>query len=326
MNNSVLVTGAGGFIGSAVMRRLVTGIREGTLHYSDGSRVEHAIALVRQSTALDRLRELTDSLHWSVERADISDPVAFGNMLDRIRPRAIMHLALAAGVFTGAEEPQMQRLSEIPLETMFRYLAQQPGSRLIHTGSAWVLASGLALAEDAKLDPQSVYARIKLHLDRLLPALQSRFDVDWINLRLFNVYGKYESRQRLLPYLVSTLPRGKKARLSHGNQIRDFNNVEDIAEAYILALRADRSACGQIYHIGAGVGLSTREFAEIVAEVTGNAGQIEYGTADQPDQSLAELVANPALARQRLGWSPPGRPEERIKQAARWWLEFNARS
>ncbi len=326
MNNPVLVTGAGGFIGSAVIRRLVTGIRAGTLRFPDGSPVEHAVALVRKSTSLERLQELSGSAHWSVDYTDISDPLAFGKLLDRVRPRIIMHLALEAGVFTGVEETEMERLSEIQLETMFCYLAQVPGSRLIHTGSAWVLASGLALTEDAKVDPQSVYARIKFHSDRLLPALHSRFDVDWINLRIFNVYGKYESKKRLLPYLVSTLPHGKKARLSHGNQIRDFNNVEDIAEAYVLALQVDRSACGRIYHIGTGIGLSTREFAETVAEVTGNGGLIEYGSADQPDQSLAELVADPALARQKLGWSPPERPQDRIKDAARWWLEFNARS
>lgn len=326
MENTILVTGAGGFIGSAVTRRLVKGIEDGSLSFADGSHVKHVIALVRHSTSLERLQELPVSSYWSVKRADMTDQHEFPELLNRVRPRVIMHLALDPAVFTDITESEMIRVNIRPLEMMFEYLSGIRGSRFIHTGSAWVLDSGLDLAEDAVINPRTPYARAKLRIDELLPVLQCRYGVDWINLRVFNVYGKYESRKRLLPYLISTLPLGKKARLTHGNQVRDFNDVDDVAEAYVLTLQADNSACNQIYHIGTGCGLSIREFAEIIAGVTGNVDLIEYGKAESQDQDLAELVANPALAKKKLGWSPPQRPDERIKRAARWWLEFNARS
>ncbi len=233
-----------------------------------------------------------------------------------------MHLALEPVVFTDLAEEEMHRINIAPLESMFKYLSSVPNSRLIHTGSAWVLASGIDLAEDAEVYPQSPYAKAKTELDNLLPELQSRYGVEWINLRIFNVYGKYESDQRLMPYLVSTLANGKKAELSHGHQLRDFNDVDDVSEAYALALRADRSACGQIYHIGTGHGLTIREFSEIVAEVTGNAELINFGSTESPDQHLTELVANPALAQKKLGWAPPKKSNEKIKQAAKWWMKY----
>lgn len=326
MAQTILVTGATGFLGSAVMRRLVKGVDEETLFFSDGTRVERVIALNRHSTSLERLEELTGLPHWSVERADIADPHGFRTALAETQPRVIMHLALDPVVYTDISESEIQRLNEIPLESMFEYLSSNPNARLINTGSAWVLGSGHGLAEYAAIEPQSPYARAKYRIDKLLPVLQSRYGVDWINLRIFNVYGRYESRSRLLPYLVSTLPFGKPARLSHGNQVRDFNDVDDIAEAYVLALQADSSACCQTYHIGTGHGLTTRGFAGTVARVTGHADLIEFGAIDSPDQQIDKLVANPALAQEKLGWTPPSRPEERIKQAALWWLKMITRS
>ncbi len=326
MENSVLVTGAGGFIGSGVVRRLLKGVEDGTLMFADGSHVKHVVALVRQSTSLERLQELVVSSKWSVEFADITDQIELQVVLEKTRPKVIMHLALESAVFSDMTELETQKHNEAPLETMFEYLSGISESRLIHTGSAWVLGSGINLAEDAPVNIQSAYARTKLRTDDLLPVLKKKTGVDWINLRIFNVYGKYESQTRLLPYLVSHLPQGKVAKLSHGNQIRDFNNVDDVAESYVLAMLADRNACGQIYHIGTGVGFTTKEFATIVAEVTGNAELIDYGSIKSPDQDLPELVANPSLARMKLGWLPPERPQERIKEAARWWLEYYARS
>jgi dolichol-phosphate mannosyltransferase len=288
--------------------------------------VEHVIALVRYSTSLERLQELTTSPLWSVERADIVDQAVFQSVLEKVHPKVIMHLALEPAVFSDMTELETQKHNDAPLETMFECLSGTKESRLIHTGSAWVLGSGVNLAEDAAVDLHSAYARTKWRIDGLLPVLHKKMGVDWINLRIFNVYGKYEAETRLLPYLVSHLQQGKIANLSHGNQVRDFNNVDDVAEAYALALRAKKSTCGQIYHIGTGVGLTVKEFASIVAEVTGNDELIEYGSTKSPDQQLTELTANPALAQKKLGWSPPSRPDERIKQAARWWLEYNVRS
>jgi dolichol-phosphate mannosyltransferase len=171
----------------------------------------------------------------------------------------------------GAER---YRVNIAPLETLFEGLVGVPGSRLIHTSSAWVLGAGDGLDESARLDPRSAHAENKAQVDRLLPILHEKTGVPWINLRLFNIFGKYEHPSRLLPYLVSRFTQGRVAKLSHGDQVRDFNDVEDIARAYLLALQADESACGTVYHIGSGRGTSVRDFAMKVADVTGNSGVV----------------------------------------------------
>jgi nucleoside-diphosphate-sugar epimerase len=308
--STVLVTGAGGFVGSAVVRRLV---RAGTELW-DGSPVDRVVALLRSEGLPSRLEVLTGDDPWTVERADLHDAGALGKVLRRVRPRAVVNTALDAAVHSG------KIVGHRPLETLFAELAGYECERVVHAGSAWVLAPGVRLAEAAVVDPRSPYARHKAEEDELLPRLGERSAVGWINLRLFNIFGRYEMHSRLLPYLVSRLSHGEPADVSHGDQVRDFNDVDDIAEAFALALRAPESACGALYHIGSGRATTVREFALAVAEVVGDPKLIRFGAGRTPDQDLPSLVGEPARARRVLGWQPDSSLEERLRAAAEWWL------
>ncbi len=151
--------------------------------------------------------------------------------------------------------------------------------------------------------------------------MHTKTGVNWINLRLFYIFGKYEGGSRLLPYLVRRLSQGNVANLSHGHQVRDFNDVDVIGQAYRLALEADESACGKVYHIGSGRGITVRRFAMAVAGVTGNASLIRFGTGQTPDQDLSCVLADPTRAQRILHWSPPSDVEAQIRKVAKWWLE-----
>ena len=324
MKDSVLVTGAGGFVGSAVVRLLVGSLDRAPPRFSDGSPMRRVIAVLRSGGSRERLEVLRRSAMWSIAEADVTDRSALRSLLKATRPRAIFHAALDKATHRDLTEAEMVRMIDAPLHVLFEGIAGVPGGRLIHTGSARVLGAGHRLAEDAALAPSSAYARSKVRAERLLPKLGRQTSVDWINLRLFNLFGPYESRTRLLPYLVSRLSEGLPADLSHGRQIRDFSEVEDIAGAYLLALSANERACGRTYHIGSGRGMTVRDFAGTIAEVTGNAELLRFGAGQTSDH---DLVADPGAARRDLGWAPPDNAKERIGQAAEWWRDrIGARS
>jgi len=322
MNGTVLVTGAGGFVGSAVVRLFVKSLGGGTPpKFSDGTPVKRLVALLRPGGSLERLQEIPGTGDWSIESADMTNRSEFRSLLGRVRPRAVLHLALDRAAYCDLPEAESSRVNIAPLETIFDGLVGVPGARVIHTGSAWILQAGERLDENTRIEARSVFTENKARVDRLLPTLHEKTGVNWINLRLFNIFGKYESASRLLPYLVLSLSRGKVAELSHGDQIRDFNDVEVIARAYWLALQADESACGNVYHVGSGRGMSVRDFAATVAEVTGNAGLIRFGVRKTPDQELHCLVADPTRTQRILHWSPAPDLELCIRRAAEWWIE-----
>jgi nucleoside-diphosphate-sugar epimerase len=309
---TVLVTGASGFVGSAIVRRLVR--NRASL---GGARVDHIVALLGPSGSTARLDELPNDGSWSAERVDVADHERLTRLIERLRPSAIVHAALAADAYRIEDE---ERLVRQPLETMLESLAGIPRARFIQAGSAWALGPGERIDEFAALAPTTVYGRNKARADELLPRLADERRVPWINLRLFNLFGRYEKSERLLPTLVDKLSRGEAAELTHGEQVRDFNDVDTAAQAFADALAAPDDACGRVYHIGSGRGTTVREFAFMVAASLGGSAGIRFGDASTDDQELAVLVADPGRARGLLGWRPDPDLSGAVRDAVEWWL------
>lgn len=322
MSGTVLVTGADGFVGSAVVRRLVRDSAAGTLRFDDDSPVTHVVALVRPAGPLYRLRAaLQTPSRCSVECADFTDSAALRGVLQRWQPRSVMHIAMHRSAYKDESDEVRRRVIDVPLEEMFSGLEGQPGTRIIFTSSAWVLPSGDRLDEDTPPQPFTVYGRNKLRGEQLLPALQARSGVDWMTLRLFNIFGRYEASYRLLPYLVDRLWQGQTATLGNADAIRDFTDVDVVAGAYVAALAASAGACGATYHVGSGRGITIREFATVVADIVGHPELICAGALETPDGKVPFQVANPERARRVLGWFVASDVLSDIRSAARWWVE-----
>jgi nucleoside-diphosphate-sugar epimerase len=319
MGRTILVTGAGGFIGSVVTRRLIRWAEAGAVLW-DGERVETVCALLRPGSSTERLEDTLQSPLLAVEQADITHIGALQDVMGRHSPKAVLHLAFDPSGFEPQTEEEWRARHFAPVETMFEALSRIDGGRFVHTSSAWVLAPGKGLAEDARVAPSLDYAKAKAKLDDALGPLQRTYGVPFVNLRLFNVFGRYEDIHRLLPHLVDQWRSGRPARLTHGEQVRDFNDVDDIAEAFRLALLCPPSACGAVYHIGSGRGTSVREFAAMVRAAMDVPGEIEFDTARTRDQHVPSLVSSPALAVRALGWRPADDLESRIRAAVDWWL------
>ncbi len=319
VSRPLLVTGAGGFVGSAVFRALARRVGRGGVPLAGGGRATRVVGVLRPGGSRARLDELEAHEGWELAEVDLTDLLAARSLVERLRPRAILHLALEGAVHDPMPDDRLERLVIAPLETLVDALAAVDGDRFVHTGSAWVLPPGTDLDESAPLEPVTPYATAKAREDRRLLELGRETGVPWINLRLFNVFGRYEPASRLLPYLVDRLSRSRPAELSDGDRVRDFNDVDDMARAYLLALRAGEEACGRVYHVGSGRGTTVRQFAAMVADVTGNRDLIRFGGRTTADEHMDRLVADPGRARRELGWRVPAPLEERVRAAAEWW-------
>ena len=311
LTRPVLVTGAGGFVGSAVVRALVAG------------RVGHVVALVRPAGTLERLEELTPSPDWQVARGDITDHAVFAALLKELRPCAVVHVALDPRAERDPTEESWREFVDQPLETIFAALREVPGARLVTTGSASVLPPGDSLHEELEPSPSATYpeyAKLKLYEERRIAEIGARAGVPWMHLRLFYMFGKYESQRRLLPHIVRHLLANEPAELSSGAQVRDFTDVDDVAGAYVRALEASEDRCGRVYHVGSGRGISVRAFAMEVAGVLGREELLRFGSAAHADTEARAVIADVSRAARELDWAASSDTRERIRRVTRWWI------
>lgn len=165
-----------------------------------------------------------------------------------------------------------------------------------------------------------VYSRAKIHEEDCIASLGLATEVAWFHLRLFYTFGRYEAMSRLLPHIVAHLLERRPVPLSSGTQVRDFTDVDEVAQVYVRALAAPDELGRRAFNIGSGRGLSIRAFAEEVAHEVGGADLLRFGTVATPDDRDPVVVADPSRARRDLGWIASADTAARIRLAARWWV------
>lgn len=282
MDGEILVTGASGFVGRAVVAELaVRGLT--------ARAVEH------------RWRSIDD-----VDRVVGRAPLA-----------ACVHLGWYAhpADYLVAVEPNAQSLADTL--ALARYLDARGCPSLVVAGtSAEYARSETPHGEDDRLAPATVYGSAKAMCHALLrtTAAPAVTTVTWA--RLFNVIGPGEHRDRVVPMVVRSLLAGKPVDLSPGTQVRDYIDVRDVARA-LVDLAADRP--GGAVNVGTGVGRTLRSVLERVAGHAGGAALLRFGARPFADNENMHVVARVDRLRSAVGWEPMYTLERTAVDVVRWW-------
>jgi nucleoside-diphosphate-sugar epimerase len=286
----VLVTGASGFVGANLARRL--------LH--DGHEVH---LLLRPGYAPWRIEEIRDEIR--THPVSLTDAPALREVVRRVRPERVFHLAVhgAYPAQTGVTEMAMTNvlgtinLVEACLEVGFE--------ALVNTGSS----SEYGLkdhppSEAERLDPNSHYAVTKAAATLYCRFAARHHGVHLPTLRLYSVYGPYEEPSRLIPTLLTRGLAGTLPPLADPETARDFVYVDDVVAAYLLAATVRGPEPGAVYNVGTGVQTPLREVVEIARRLLGVAAEPRWGTMPGRTWDTAVWVADPRKIRVDLGWEP----------------------
>lgn len=304
----VLVTGAGGFIGSHVTELLL----------SSGYAVR---ALVRYNSrsSWGHLSEVRPRLRKGLE-------VCFGDVADPFRMRdlvagcdAVLHLAALTGIPYSYAAPGSYVATNITgTLNVLEACRQAKTRRLVITSTSEVYGTALYTPIDEKhpLQGQSPYSASKIAADKLGESYFRTFDLPIVTLRPFNTYGPRQSARAIIPTILTQALNGaEKIAVGNLHTKRDFTFVEDTARAFLLAATI-KGIEGRTIHFGQGSALSVNELARICLKIVKTKARV-VSVKDRlrPEKSeVGALVCDPTNARKLLGWKPEVPLEEGLRR------------
>lgn len=303
-----LVTGAGGFIGSALVEALV----------SRGAKVR---ALVHYNSRNDpgNLRFLSAERLSGVEivMGDVQDA---GCVHEAARTcDCVFHLAALIGIPYSYVAPRSYLATNVSgtlnvLEAVRRLRIR----RMVHTSTSEVYGTAVRVPidEDHPLQGQSPYSASKIAADKLAESYYRSFDVPVATIRPFNTYGPRQSARAVIPTIITQLLSGRdEVELGSLEPQRDLTFVADTAEGFIAVADCDR-AVGQTINVGSGKAVSIGDLARTIADVINPQAKIvsRPERVRPPCSEVMKLLCDNRKAAEMLNWRPKVSLEEGLKR------------
>ncbi len=308
----VLVTGAGGFIGSHLVERLV----------ALGARVR-AFVHYRGNGSWGWL----DSSPHKDEMEVIAGDVRDRETLDKAMPGTdiVFHLAALIGIPYSYESPQSCVRTNIEGTLNVLQSAHLQGvERMVHTSTSEVYGTAryVPMDEAHPLQGQSPYAASKIAADKLAESFYLSFGQPVVTVRPFNTFGPRQSGRAVIPTVIVQCLTGNKVRLGNVESTRDMNYVANIVDGFIRAAES-KEAIGCTINLGSGRGIRIRELAETIATLIGHSIEIDIDeNRVRPQHSEVErLLADNTLARRLLAWEPKVSLQEGLRPTIEWVQE-----
>lgn len=307
----VLVTGAGGFIGSHLTERLV----------ALGAKVR---AFVRYNSRNDwgLLEDLPSEVLKSVEifMGDLKDPDA---VRKAVRGNdVVFHLgALIAIPYSYVNPTDFVQTNVLGTVHVLNACLDCGVERMIHTSTSEVYGTAQYTPIDEKhpLQGQSPYSASKIGADKMVESYHRSFGLPVTTLRPFNTYGPRQSARAVIPTIISQALAGDEIHLGSLHPTRDLTFMDDTVRAFILIAESEK-VFGQVINAGSGKEISIGDLANKVIKIVGGEKMIVTDEKRiRPGSSEVErLICNAAKAWEILGWKPAVSLEEGLTRVIEW--------
>jgi len=311
-NTRVLVTGAGGFIGSHLVERLLR----------NGASVR---ALVRYNSSgswgwLQEYQERGAEADIEVISGDVRDQSFIVDAVEGCE--TVFHLAALIAIPYSYEAPGSYVDTNVNGTLNVLMAAKSQGSRVIHTSTSEVYGTphSVPIAESHALQAQSPYAASKIAADKLAESFYCSFDLPVTVLRPFNTFGPRQSARAVLPTILMQLLAGKtEIHLGALWPRRDLTFVNDTVDGFIKAALSER-AVGRTVQLGTGRDISIGDLVELAIKTLNvDAKVVSDDERMRPEKSeVGELLSDPSFASEVLNWKPETSLEKGIEKTAEW--------
>lgn len=304
-----LVTGAAGFIGSTLTKKLLAGGWEvvGIDNFADFYPRSMKEMNLDGIVGRDDFRLIEEDL-VTCELEHLFEGVG-----------AVIHLAAQAGVRTswGTEFRTYTDSNILATQRLLEASRDKGLQRFVYASSSSVYGETqvLPLHEEAPVLPLSPYGVSKLAAERLCRLYWKNFGVPTISLRYFTVYGPGQRPDMSFHRFIKAMLTGGSFRIfGTGEQTRDFTFVEDAAEVTMNAVSSGEA--GGIYNIGGGNRVSLKEVVDLMASLTSSTPDFKFQDFEKGD--MMHTMADASLARKELGYEPRTGIEAGLRAEIEW--------
>lgn len=294
----VLVTGAGGFIGSHLVEELV----------KKGNSVR---AFVKYNSRnywgnLELLeKEIRDGME--IISGDITDPFYIDKAVKGVD--TVFHLAALIAIPYSYNAPEnFVRVNVNGTLNILQACLRHDVKRLIHTSTSEVYGTALYVPIDEKhpLQAQSPYSATKISADKIVESFYLTYGLPTVTIRPFNTFGPRQSARAVIPTIISqALSNTSMIRIGSSDPIRDFTFVKDTVSGFIKGAGSD-DAVGKVINLGMGSGISIGELVSLIMKCTNVKKEIKVDEERiRPSRSeVMKLICDNRLAKKILKWEP----------------------
>jgi len=284
----IAITGANGFIGSHLLKRLL----------SIGC---DAWAVVPTGECVDRLELLLPAER--IRR--FSGAAALGEAVFVLQPDVVFHLgALIRNHRTLEAFHDTLEWNLLSTLGLYESLTRSRLTRLVQIGSCEEYGrQPTPFKEVLAPDPASPYSASKAAISSYARMFYNCFDLPVTVLRPSVVYGPWQSPSMLIPEVITALLAGREVATTEGRQTRDFLYVDDLVEAAMRSTQAAETV-GAALNLGSGETVTVRSCVEMIEDLIGRTGLVRFGARPYNSYEIWDYTPDTTLARNLLQWEP----------------------
>jgi len=316
-SSKTLVTGAGGFIGSHLVERLV---RDGVavrafVHYN--SRNDWGLLEFLPREALSEVEVISGNIEDSHSVSEAMKGC-----------RTVYHLSSLIAIPYSYVAPQSYVTTNVVGAVNVMQAALAEGvERVVHTSTSECYGTARYVPIDEKhpLQGQSPYSASKIGADMIAESYWRSFGLPVVTIRPFNTYGPRQSARAVIPTIISQALAGAEVRLGSLTPTRDLNYVEDTVDGFVRIAHAD--VVGEVVNVGSAREIGIGELARLILRLMGSDSRIVCDEDRvRPQMSEVErLLCNNDKAQRLLGWQPRVPLEEGLRRTIEWVTSHRTR-
>lgn len=315
-NKNVVVTGAGGFIGSHLTEELVRmdAHVKAIVHYN--SRNEWGLLELLEKNVLNKVE---------VVPGDITDPFFLRNVTKGTD--VVFHLAALIGIPYSYVSPENYVDVNIrgTLNVLQACLDNDVG-KIVHTSTSetYGTAEYTPIDETHSLKGQSPYSATKIGADKIAESYFRSFDLPVAIIRPFNTFGPRQSARAIIPTIITQALTKDEVHIGSRTPVRDLTYVKDTVRGFI-EIGVSKKSLGEVINIGTGSGVTIGELLNRILGILGKKDIRIFEDEERirPDKSeVMELICDNSKAKRLLGWSPQYTLDEGLAETIEWMRKY----